>query len=112
MSFRRGKKCWSEEISDSETGRVDRWSERRGEGELRGMIMGCTKDLVDEAGDRIGRGVVGLEVKTRLTKDQEEERALEGEIFRREVGCGAGDSESLRFLERRWDEEVKMKQPK
>lgn len=45
--------------------------------------MGCTKDLVDEAGDRIGRGVVGLEVQTRLMKDQEEERALEGEIFER-----------------------------
>lgn len=87
MSFRKGKKCWSEDMLDSETGRAGRWSDRRGSGELRGMITGCAKDLVDEAGDRTGRGVVGLEAKTRLTKDQEEERALEGEIFRRpEVG--------------------------
>lgn len=77
------------------------------------MVTGCVKGLVEEEGERMGMlwwrmavddvGVAGLveEEMTRLMKDQEEERALEGVNLRREVGGeeGAGVSDSFRFLE-------------
>jgi hypothetical protein len=114
ISFRRGKKGLSAEISDSKQD-PDCFS-----GGMKMGAMECWDDLAEET---VVVGVVGwvwvellvwqgLEAeKIRLKKDQEEERAL---VVLNEGGDGRElRREPLRFFEGRWSfVVVKMKQPR